>query len=298
MIGPIRFTFLVTEEENLYLYHTKPPYQEGYVKKVLPTNLHLTPRLQTQTPNILNPSIYSTLPIEILESILLECALYRFKLHLFKETIKVLDLLPCTYVKFYLYFFPKESSKHYTIFCESLIEIYKNRVKRIIYLTSRLHNILVTPSHECPPYFLIEIILEDTNPMRPIRPWSIVEGILPKDYHLKIRLHANEYPSENQFHFAYTTGPVVGDIAWLRGEFNADCILLAATFQRPVIPITFENRKGLLRGEQILQTQPSWIYYTKLLQYIYGSDTTLYLGDTISKHTYGFYDALDPRFLK
>jgi hypothetical protein len=176
-------------------------------------------------------------------------------------------------------------------------DIYRSRIARMLYFIIRIQTILTKPCHECTQFFNIEINLWDTNPLQPILPWSIINGKIPKDYSIKMEVRNDEYPMADYQIFSYFTGPVIGDITWIKGRFISDSILLASVTQRPILPLIFTNVRGIIRGKQILQNEPSWIYFTHLLKFIYGPITTLFIGDWITPGgSYILYDTLDPQF--
>ena len=289
-----KYTFLVCDED-LYLYKTIKPYNEGYIKKVGPTNI-IIPMKNPKTKDLQ----IQNLPMEIIIEILFQVSLYKFRCREFKQTYKILLLHPQLFTRFYQYFFPKESNEVYSIyFKDGYQEIYQDRISRTLYLCTKLHQQITKPSYEFPSYFVIEIFLNDANIFYPILPWTIIEGKKPMDYNIEMNICTNEYPNENENHFAFITGPAVGDIAWVRGTFYNDNILLASTFQRPVLPILFTGRlTGLYKGEDILKMEKAWIYLTKMLQYTYGEDMRLYIGNQNRPFDYTFHDSLDPRFLQ
>jgi hypothetical protein len=292
-----KYVFLVCDED-LYLYKTSKPYNEGYIKKVAPTNIISSIRHPKAKPPL--DSIFKTLPPEIVSNILFKTILFEFKCRNFKNTFKLLKLIPELFTKFYLHFYPKETNQIYTLYFEEGFQsIYKDRVSRILYLCTKLHDQLIKPSFESPPYYIIEIYLKDTPIFVPILPWTIITGNRPKNYELEINMMTNEYPNDNENHFAFITGPTTGDIAWLRGTFYSDNILLASTFQRPVIPIIFTSTQSpsLYQGSNILSSEPTWIHFTHMLQYIYGQDTRLFLGNQNSQFDFTFHDSLDPKFM-
>jgi len=289
------FTLLVTDDD-LYMYDSQEPYDEGYLRKVGPTNIHRTVKHRCTIPL---RKQYKNLPREIVEDILLYVANHRFKCRQFKDVLSILQLCPKLFTKFYLQFFPKESNTCYMLYFDSYTPVYQDRMSRMLYLIHRIHQILQKPSHECTPYFLIEIIVSDHHSLYPILPWTIVSGKIPQKYELEIHLRPNEFPEEDEMHLAYVTGPVLGDVTWVRGIFYNNQVLLASTAQRPVIPIIFTGQyEGLYKGETILLRENSWIFFTYMIQYIYGEDAHVYVGDSISEFDYKFYDTLDPRFLQ
>lgn len=287
------YTLLVTDED-LYLHNGKEPYDEGFISKIHPTNICYTVKF------VPTPPVQSvTLPNEILETILFDVALYKFKCRKYQDVFKILLLRPKLFVNFYLHFFPKEQNTYYQIYFDSHLPIYKDRISRMLFFMFKIHQVLCIPSHECPaPYFLIEIIVSDNHALYPILPWTVVEGRHPKDYNIEISVLPNEFPDDSESHFAYITGPVIGDIAWIKGFFYSNNILLAKSIHRPVIPIIFTGQyEGLYKGETILLRESAWRFFTHMFQYIYGEDTRMYVGDSISDFDYKFYDTLDPRFL-
>lgn len=262
-----KYTFLVCDED-LYLYKTARPYDEGFIKKVKPTNIISSIKYPPQEP--LDP-IFQSLPKDLITTILFKVALFKFQCRRFKEVHKILLLKPELFTKFYIKFFPKETNQIYALYFNSFQRIYQDRISRTLFFCMKLHQQLIRPQHESPPYYILEIHLADNPIFIPVLPWTIITGKRPINYTLRINTMSNEYPNDNENHFAFVTGPVIGDIAWLRGTFYTENILLASTFQRPVLPIIFTGKYHVLyRGSTILESEHTWYHFTKMLQFIYG----------------------------
>jgi hypothetical protein len=294
-------TIYIVNEDDLYQFDSEPPYTEGYVKKILPTYIHIPDQVPIG-PCQLNPEIFQNLPQSITEEILHLVLLSKLQSRKFKQVYKMLQLIPILSTKLYLQFFPIETEKGYNIYFEkmgsvyTMGDIYRNRIVRMLYLTTRIHDILRFPGFDFNPYFLLEIQLGKLNPMVSINPWSIINGKTPKHYYANIELCENNNIGVGSPPFSFITGPVMGDIAWVNGDFINDSILKATSFHRPIIPLSFFTEAGLIKGEHIIYNEPTWINYTHLLQYIYGPSTTLFIGDIQKKDHFIFHNTLDPRF--
>lgn len=288
-------TLYIVNEDDLFQFNSESPYTEGYVKKVLPTYIHI-PIQPPIGPNQLDPEIYKNLPQSITEEILHLILLSKLRSRKFKQVYELLKLSPILSTKLYLEFFPIETDQGYNMYFKmidstyTMGDIYRNRIVRILYLTTRIHDILIFPCFDYNPYFLIEIQVGKANPMQSINPWSIVGGKTPKQYYLTIELCENNNITVGSPPFSFITGPVIGDIAWVEGNFMNDSVLRSSSFHRPIIPLSFFNNIGLLKGEHIIQSEPTWINYSNLLKYIYGPSTTLFIGDIHQKDHFIFHN--------